>query len=59
MGLATFKSIIKLWLGFSPAKIGIFSAGNGPSIRSALIASSERIVGYEQDISCGRRDKGM
>ncbi len=37
IGMATLKSIIKLWLGFSPAKSGISSAGNGPSMRSALL----------------------
>lgn len=37
VGLATLKSIIRLWLGFSPARSGVFSAGNGPSMRSALL----------------------
>ena len=37
VGMATLKSIIKLWLGFSPAKSGIYSAGNGAAMRSAII----------------------
>ncbi len=37
VGLATLKSIIRLWLGFPPARSGVFSAGNGPSMRSALL----------------------
>ena len=37
MGLATLKSIIRLWIGFPPSKSGIFSAGNGPAMRSALL----------------------
>ncbi len=36
IGIATLKSIIKLWIGFSPFKSGIFSAGNGPAMRSAI-----------------------
>ncbi|AFY56194.1 ADP-ribosylglycohydrolase [Rivularia sp. PCC 7116] len=37
IGYATLKSIIKLWLGFSPHKSGVFSAGNGAAMRSAII----------------------
>lgn len=37
IGLATLKSIIKLWLGFSPNNSGVFSAGNGPAMRSPII----------------------
>lgn len=36
IGKATLFSIIRLWLGISPAKSGIFSAGNGPAMRIAL-----------------------
>ena len=28
---------MKLWLGFSPGRSGVFSAGNGPAMRSAII----------------------
>jgi ADP-ribosyl-[dinitrogen reductase] hydrolase len=37
VGLATGRSILKLWLGVSPAKSGVWSAGNGPAMRSAVI----------------------
>lgn len=37
VGFATLRSILKLWLGFSPKKSGVFSAGNGPAMRSALL----------------------
>ena len=39
VGMATAKACIKLWLGISPGKSGVFSAGNGPAIRSALIGT--------------------
>ena len=37
IGFATLRSILKLWIGFSPKKSGVFSAGNGPAMRAALI----------------------
>ena len=37
IGMATLRSLIKLSVGFSPAKSGVFSAGNGPAMRSAII----------------------
>jgi len=37
VGFATLRSILKLWCGFPPDKSGVFSAGNGPAMRSALI----------------------
>ena len=45
IGYATLKSSIKLWLGFSPRKSGVFSAGNGAAMRSAIIG-----VCYGNDI---------
>jgi ADP-ribosylglycohydrolase len=36
-GLATLRASLKLWVGFSPANSGVWSAGNGPAMRSALI----------------------
>ena len=48
VGFATLRSIGKLWLGFSSS--GVYSAGNGPCMRSAMIgallandASSRRV----------------
>ena len=37
IGLATLKSIIRLWLGIPPSRSGTFSAGNGAAMRSAVI----------------------
>lgn len=39
IGLATLRSVLKLWLGFSPARSGVYSAGNGPAMRSAIIGA--------------------
>jgi len=39
LGLATARSCIRLWLGFSPQKSGVFSAGNGPLMRAPVIAA--------------------
>lgn len=36
-GKATAQAIIRLWLGFPPAKSGVFSAGNGPCMRAPLL----------------------
>ena len=40
IGLATLRSIIKLWVGFSPQNSGVFSAGNGPAMRAAILGVS-------------------
>ncbi len=37
VGFATLRSIGKLWLGFSPHRSGVYSAGNGAAMRSAII----------------------
>ncbi len=37
IGLATLRSILKLWLGFPAHKSGVYSAGNGPAMRCALL----------------------
>jgi ADP-ribosylglycohydrolase len=37
IGVATARACAKLWLGFPPSRSGVFSAGNGPAMRSALI----------------------
>jgi ADP-ribosyl-[dinitrogen reductase] hydrolase len=48
VGLATLRSIVKLWLGFSPANSGVYSAGNGAAMRSAIIG-----------VCCGDRSELM
>jgi ADP-ribosyl-[dinitrogen reductase] hydrolase len=37
IGFATLQAIGRLWLGFSPQKSGVFSAGNGAAMRAALL----------------------
>jgi ADP-ribosylglycohydrolase len=37
VGLATARAILKLWLGWPAERSGVFSAGNGPAMRSALL----------------------
>ena len=37
IGLATLRSIVKLWVGFGPERSGVSSAGNGPAMRSAIL----------------------
>lgn len=37
VGHATVKSCLKLWCGFSPTRSGVFSAGNGPAMRSPIL----------------------
>ena len=37
IGLATLKAILRLWLGVPYTRSGVFSAGNGPAMRSALL----------------------
>ncbi len=37
VGFATLRAILKLWVGFSPENSGVFSAGNGPAMRSSII----------------------
>jgi ADP-ribosylglycohydrolase len=36
-GRATLRAVLKLWLGFSPRSSGVYSAGNGPAMRAALL----------------------
>lgn len=37
LGWATLRACLKLVLGFGPGRSGVFSAGNGPAMRSAVI----------------------
>lgn len=39
IGFATLRAILKLWMGFPPARSGVYSAGNGPAMRVALIGA--------------------
>ncbi|MCH8148359.1 MAG: ADP-ribosylglycohydrolase family protein [Planctomycetes bacterium] len=40
IGLATLKSTLRLCVGVSPQRSGVFSAGNGPAMRSAIIGAA-------------------
>jgi ADP-ribosyl-[dinitrogen reductase] hydrolase len=40
VGLATLRAILRLWLGISPTRSGVFSAGNGPAMRSAVLGAA-------------------
>jgi len=44
VGFATLRSIIRLWMGISPERSGVFSAGNGPAMRAAIlgVATNDR-----------------
>lgn len=39
VGLATLRAILKLWLGASPERSGVYSAGNGPAMRAAILGA--------------------
>ena len=39
VGWATARACLKLWLGFAPERSGVFSAGNGPAMRSAILGA--------------------
>ena len=40
MGLATLRSIVRLWMGFPPQRSGVNSAGNGAAMRSAIFGAA-------------------
>lgn len=40
VGFATLRACLKLIIGISPARSGVFSAGNGPAMRSAIIGAA-------------------
>lgn len=37
IGSATLRGIVKLWIGFPPTRSGVWSAGNGPAMRSPIL----------------------
>ena len=47
VGLATLRACLKLLVGFGPSRSGVFSAGNAPAMRSALIG-----VASQSDAQC-------
>ncbi|WP_434042154.1 MULTISPECIES: ADP-ribosylglycohydrolase family protein [Sorangium] len=40
VGYATLRAIVKLWLGFSPERSGVHSAGNGPAMRAPILGAA-------------------
>lgn len=40
VGLATARACLKLWLGISPARSGVFSAGSAPAIRGLVLGTA-------------------
>lgn len=40
VGLATLRSILRLWLGVNPKRSGVFSAGNGPAMRAPIVGAA-------------------
>ena len=40
IGSATLRATLKLWIGFSPSRSGVFSAGNGPAMRSPIFGAA-------------------
>jgi ADP-ribosylglycohydrolase len=39
LGWATLRATVKLWLGFSPERSGVRSAGNGPAMRAPVLGA--------------------
>lgn len=39
VGLATARACLRLWLGVPPHRAGVYSAGNGPAMRSAIVGA--------------------
>lgn len=40
IGFATLRATTKLWLGYGAAQSGVFSAGNGPAMRSPVLGAA-------------------
>lgn len=40
IGFATLRALLRLWTGRSPQHSGVFSAGNGPAMRAALLGAA-------------------
>lgn len=39
IGMGTLRSLLRLWIGFSPARSGVRSAGNGAAMRAPIIGA--------------------
>ena len=56
IGLATARAILKLWVGFPPSRSGVFSAGNGPAMRSAILGAYFHDAPEQRQTVCLRHD---
>lgn len=45
IGSATLRAALRLWLGFAPDRSGVFSAGNGPAMRSPVLGAAIENLG--------------
>ena len=59
IGLATLRATLRLCIGISPDRSGVFSAGNGPAMRSALLgvcysASNDASISMDGKIIDGK-----
>lgn len=52
VGWATLRACLKLWIGVPARMAGVFSAGNGPAMRSALIGGY-----FSDDAAAGKLDE--
>lgn len=52
VGLATLRTCLKLLVGFDPSRSGVFSAGNGPAMRSALIGVASQSDAQCEELVC-------
>ncbi|MGE3410424.1 MAG: ADP-ribosylglycohydrolase family protein [Pirellulales bacterium] len=50
IGWATLKATLKLWCGYSPWQSGVYSAGNGPAMRSAILGAAIDDLGLLKQI---------
>ncbi len=50
LGATTLKACLRLWLGIPPERSGLFSAGNAPAMRSAILG-----IVYGQDLQTLRK----
>jgi ADP-ribosyl-[dinitrogen reductase] hydrolase len=49
-GRATLRACLKLWIGYSPERSGVFSAGNGPAMRAAVLGAAVDDPGRLRDL---------
>lgn len=40
LGMATLRAVLRLWRGVSPERSGVWSAGNGPAMRTPILGAA-------------------